>query len=219
MSSTRSSTPAHAPLSLSLPDLPGSLSAALPPAPAVPPPSCEVPHFSPLHVRGGSARLRRALRRRRRSLAAGLAVAAVTLALGTRDGAGGGAGPEPAAVPASAARPAELVSAPVRIADAAAVRLLEPGDRVDVVAAGGGSGGNRARVLASGARVAQVPGGGGEGFGADTGEGAGGTGEVSFGGAEMGPGGGALVVLEVTRPVATALVGAGADTPLAVTLR
>ncbi|WP_307813338.1 hypothetical protein [Streptomyces sp. N35] len=136
--------------------------------------------------------MRRALRRRRRTLAAGLAVAAATLALGGR------AAPEPTedsgAAPAPAARPVELVSAPVRIADAAAVRLLEPGDRVDVVAAG--TQGERARVVAADARVAQVPEAGEEGLD-----------------------GGALVVLEVPRSVSTVLVGAGAGTPLAVTLR
>ncbi len=172
-----------------------SPAAVAPARPAVPAPACDVPHFSPLHVRGGSARLRRALRRRRRTLAAGLAVAAATLALGAREAPG--PAPRPAAVEASAAsaaRPVALVSAPVRIADAAAVRLLEPGDRVDVVAAGGN--GQRARVVASDARVAQVP-------------------ETEQEGLDAG----ALVVLEVTRPVSTTLVGAGADTPLAVTLR
>ncbi|MFI6940324.1 hypothetical protein ACIBI4_13710 [Streptomyces sp. NPDC050418] len=139
--------------------------------------------------------MRRALRRRRRALAAGLAVAAATLALGTRD-----AVPEPDSparadeAPAPAARPVELVSAPVRIADAASVRLLSPGDRVDVVAAG--SNGRRARVVAVDARVAQVP-------------------EAT----QEGLDGGALVVLQVTRQVSTALVGAGSGTPLAVTLR
>nr|WP_306660192.1 hypothetical protein [Streptomyces polyasparticus] len=136
--------------------------------------------------------MRRALRRRRRTLAAGLAVAAATLALGGRES--GDPAADAGAVPAPAARPVELVSAPVRIADARAVRLLEPGDRVDVVAAG--EHGERARVVAADARVAQVP-------------------EA----AEEGLDGGALVVLEVTRSVSTALVGAGAGTPLAVTLR
>ncbi|WP_415950163.1 hypothetical protein [Streptomyces sp. KLOTTS4A1] len=131
-------------------------------------------------------------------LAAGLAVAAATLALGARSS----PGPEPRtdageAAAAPAARPVELVSAPVRIADAAAVRLLEPGDRVDVVAAGGHNG--RARIVATDVRVAQVP-------------------EADREGQES-PGGGALVVLEAPRAVSTALVGAGAGTSLAVTLR
>jgi hypothetical protein len=79
----------------------------------------------------------------------------------------------------------------VRIADAATVRLLRPGDRVDVVAADGDSG---ARVVARHARVQQIP-------------------------ARDGPGrGGALVVLRVTRAAATRLAGAAADAPLSVTL-
>ncbi|MEU2109024.1 hypothetical protein [Streptomyces sp. NPDC019507] len=102
------------------------------------------------------------------------------------------------------------MSAPVRIADAETVRLLEPGDRVDVIAAprapatgtafgrGTGGGGARtgpdARIIVTGARVAEVP--GAEGF----------------------QDGGALIVLAVPRPVATALAGAGATSRLAVTL-
>ncbi|MFJ7066469.1 hypothetical protein [Streptomyces sp. NPDC101115] len=95
----------------------------------------------------------------------------------------------PAAVP--------LVSAPVRIADAATVRLLRPGDRVDVIAAANsptGEGGE-ARVVASGARVAEVPRPG-----------------------ETRSDGGALVVLSVPRSTATALAGAGMTSQLAVTL-
>ncbi len=65
---------------------------------------------------------------------------------------------------------------------------------MDVVAAG--TQGERARVVAADARVAQVPEAGEEGLD-----------------------GGALVVLEVPRSVSTVLVGAGAGTPLAVTLR
>ncbi|MGW0391161.1 hypothetical protein ACWDYJ_09710 [Streptomyces sp. NPDC003042] len=85
-----------------------------------------------------------------------------------------------------------MVSAPVRIADAATVRLLRPGDRVDVVAA------ERAgppRVVAAGARVAEVP---------DP--------ETDVGD------GGALVVLSVPRDTARTLVGAGTVARLAVTL-
>lgn len=70
-----------------------------------------------------------------------------------------------------------MVAAPVRIADAGAVRLLRPGDRVDVVAADGGSAG---RVVATGARVTAVP-----DFAAD---------ET-----------GALIVLSVPRPTAARL--------------
>ncbi|MGW6566409.1 hypothetical protein [Streptomyces sp. NPDC054975] len=90
-----------------------------------------------------------------------------------------------------------LVSAPVRIADAATVRLLRPGDRVDVIAAPNSPMGEagEARVVATGARVADVPR----------------TGETR-------PDGGALVVLSVPRPTATALAGAGVTSRLAVTL-
>ncbi|MER7815689.1 hypothetical protein [Streptomyces sp. NPDC096153] len=103
------------------------------------------------------------------------------------------------------------MSAPVRIADAETVRLLEPGDRVDVIAAPGppatgtafgrstGGGGARtgpdARIIVTGARVAEVP-GAAEGF----------------------QDGGALIVLAVPRPVATALAGAATTSRLAVTL-
>ncbi|MFD6471122.1 hypothetical protein ACFWET_35595, partial [Streptomyces goshikiensis] len=96
----------------------------------------------------------------------------------------GGKPPPPAAV--------RLVSAPVRIADGATVRLLRPGDRVDVVAA------ERAgppRVVAVAARVAEVP----------------------APERDMGDGG-ALVVLSVPRETARALVGTGAAARLAVTL-
>lgn len=90
-----------------------------------------------------------------------------------------------------------LVSAPVRIADAATVRLLRPGDRVDVIAAPDSSvsGGGTARVVAAGARVAEVPRAG-----------------------ETPLDGGALVVLSVPRSTATALAGAGVTSRLAVTL-
>ncbi len=121
-------------------------------------------------------------------------MAAATLALGARAGAEPAARSDAVAAAAPAARPVGLVSAPVRIADAGAASLLTPGDRVDVVAAA--SHGERARVIASNARVAQVP-------------------EAGQGALDSG----ALVVLQVTREVATTLAGAGPDRPLAVTLR
>ncbi|MFE2166439.1 hypothetical protein ACFXB3_15425 [Streptomyces sp. NPDC059447] len=157
-----------------------------------------VPQFPPLRVGRGGDRLRRVLRRRRRAGAAALAVAAAALAVGGAEAqASRGAAPAgvktSAEVRASAPAAAErTVSAPVRIADAATVRLLRPGDRVDVVAA------ERAgppRVVAAGARVAEVP---------DPEEGVG--------------DGGALVVLSVPRDTARALVGAGSVARLAVTL-
>ena len=92
---------------------------------------------------------------------------------------------------------AERVTAPVRIADAEAVRLLRPGDRVDVIAAvESAAGGAKPRVVAAGARVTEVPE----------------RGDVA---AETG----ALVVLSVPRDTAARLAGAGASARLAVTLR
>ncbi|WP_329119537.1 hypothetical protein [Streptomyces sp. NBC_01353] len=161
------------------------------------PETCGVPLFEPLRVRGGRQRLRRVLRRRRRAPAVVLAMSAAALAV-----AGGGeVSADPPARPAAKEqrRPAaaRLVSAPVRIADAATVRLLRPGDRVDVIAAPNSpmGGGGTARVVATGARVAEVP---------RT--------------AESRPDGGALVVLSVPRSTATALAGAGITSQLAVTL-
>ncbi|MGW2084175.1 RcpC/CpaB family pilus assembly protein [Streptomyces sp. NPDC001880] len=187
-----------------------SSASSLPSASPAPPP-CGVPAFEPLRVRGGGGRrLRRALWRQRRALAAGLALTAAALAVtglgGGGSGAGGdaaygaGAGGEAGPAPSQARRTAQPVSAPVRIADAGAVRLLRPGDRVDVIAAGeGGTGtgaGAGARVLARGARVAEVPQTPAEGSGQD----------------------GALIVLSVPRATATALAGAGISSQLAVTL-
>jgi len=181
---------------------------ARPPAPA--PAPCGVGPFAPLRVRGGGAyRLRRMLRRQRRAIAAGIALAGAALAT---TGLGSAEGDTAASdTAAEAGRPAvRLVSAPVRIADAATVRLLRPGDRVDVIAFG--EAGEEARLVARGVRVAQVPGpaaddgghrGGGDGAtGAGTGSGA---------AAE-----GALVMLSVERSTATALLGAGGSGRLAV---
>jgi hypothetical protein len=92
-------------------------------------------------------------------------------------------------------RTAGSVTAPVRIADAATVRLLRPGDRVDVIAAEGAVPGGDARVVARGARVTKVP---------EPVEGAGDS--------------GALVVLSVPRATAARLAGASATGRLAVTL-
>lgn len=93
------------------------------------------------------------------------------------------------------------MTAPVRIADAATVRLLRPGDRVDVIAAGqamtGGVGGD-AQVVARGALVTKVP--------APL--------ETAVGTADEG----ALVVLSVPRSTAARLAGASATARLAVTL-
>ncbi|OSP40078.1 hypothetical protein B7767_28245, partial [Streptomyces sp. 13-12-16] len=89
----------------------------------------------------------------------------------------------------------------VRIADAATVRLLRPGDRVDVIAAEETVSGGGARVVARGARVTEVP------EPADGTGGADGTGD-----------GGALVVLSVPRSTAAGLAGASATARLAVTV-
>jgi hypothetical protein len=155
-----------------------------------------------VRVRGGQYRLRRLLRHRRRAVAAGLAMTAAALvaATGPADAGRAPAQSRPPARPAAPrpARPAaQLVTAPVRIADAAAARLLHPGDRVDVIAAdaSGAAGAASPRVVAAGARVVKVPGTGGDA-------------------AESG----ALVLLSVPRPIAAELAGAGAASRLAVTL-
>ncbi|MFH9726873.1 hypothetical protein ACH4M4_28485 [Streptomyces sp. NPDC017254] len=168
------------------------------PSSPVPAP-CVVPVFEPLRVRGTRHRLRRALRRARwvPPVLLALVAAALAVAGGTpRPGTPG----DPVPTVAARVRPpaaVPLVSAPVRIADAATVRLLRPGDRVDVIAAPdsplGAAG--EARVVATDARVAEVP-------HPD----------------ETRPDGGALIVLSVPRSTATALAGAGVTSPLAVTM-
>ncbi|MFC8668188.1 MULTISPECIES: hypothetical protein [Streptomyces] len=166
------------------------------------PGTCEVPHFAPVRVRGGRYQARRLVRHRRRALAVGLAVSAVALVAagpGERDTeARGGGSPRgrPVADAGRERRAVEMVSAPVRIADGATVRLLGPGDRVDVVAAEQGAvGPGDAHVVARGARVTKVP-------------------ESPDSVSE----GGALVVLSVPRRTAALLAGAGATSRLAVTL-
>ncbi|MFI6639354.1 hypothetical protein [Streptomyces sp. NPDC050504] len=159
-----------------------------------------VPAFAPVRVRGGRWRPRRIPRGRRRAVAAGLAMSAAALAAAAAAPAGaGGSAPGAAGPPPGAReRPAETASAPVRIADAATVRLLRPGDLVDVVAGAGSRAGapGEARVVAAGARVAEIP-----------------------RARETAADGGALVVLTVPRATAVALAGAGTTSPLAVTLR
>ncbi|MFJ9374476.1 hypothetical protein [Streptomyces sp. NPDC101455] len=164
------------------------------------PPTCEVPHFAPVRVRGGHCQLRRLLRHRRRAVAAGLALTAAALvAAGPRDGAEARHGERPRGHPVVDAvrqrRAVEWVSAPVRIADAGTVRLLQAGDRVDVIAAEESAAGGDAHVVARAARVTKVP-------------------EPL----EVADGGGALVVLSVPRSTAARLAGASATTRLAVTL-
>ncbi|CAL9442576.1 hypothetical protein [Streptomyces sp. enrichment culture] len=144
-----------------------------------------MPQFAPLRVSGGRSGLWRAVPRRRRAVAAGLAMTAAALAAsGFREAgvdvgqqarqvdavAAGARPPGPTAVPVrgpAAGRRAspQMVSVPVRIADAATVRLLRPGDRVDVIAVpvtpagtAAETGGPEARVVAAGASVTAVPG-------------------------------------------------------------
>ncbi|MGC9539232.1 hypothetical protein [Streptomyces sp. UG1] len=158
------------------------------------PATCEVPHFAPVRVRGGRYRSRRLVRHRRRALAAGLAVTAAALvAAGPRE-ADRSRG-HPVAEPVRQHRAVERVSAPVRIADGATVRLLRPGDRVDVIAAADTATGGDARVVARGARVSKVP-------------------EPLDASADSG----ALVVLSVPRATAAHLAGASATARLAVTV-
>ncbi|MEU6575466.1 hypothetical protein [Streptomyces sp. NPDC046805] len=174
------------------------------------PPTREVPHFTPVRVRGGRYPLQRLVRHRRRAVAAGLAVTAAALVAagprvttdphhsegGRSEGVRGeGARGHPTAVPVRRHGAADMVTAPVRIADAATVRLLRPGDRVDVIAAEDPAAGGDARVIARGVRVTKLP-------------------EPLDGAAEQG----ALVVLAVPRSTAARLVGASATARLAVTL-
>nr|WP_307791239.1 hypothetical protein [Streptomyces actuosus] len=165
-----------------------------------------MPHFAPVRVGGVRHRLHRFLRRRRLTVAVGLALTAAALvSAGPRADRARGH-PErvtPARAPAAVETGAREqrsteahVAAPVRIADAATVRLLRPGDRVDVIAAAQTApGGGDARVLARAALVTELPESGDDTAGA-----------------------GALVVLSVPRDTAARLVAAGATTRLAVTL-
>ncbi|MFJ6810029.1 hypothetical protein ACIQRK_29110 [Streptomyces anulatus] len=205
--STHTSTPMHTSPSVSR--------CASPPPPPVPAP-CGVGPFGPLRVRGGGAdRLRRMVRRQRRAAAAGLALAGAALATTGLSGADGVARP-PDAPPGAGRSSVRLVSAPVRIADPETVRLLRPGDRVDVIAVDDAD--DEARVVARGVRVAKVPnsGSGPGGHAADVSgagtDGTGGADGIGGAGAEHG----ALVVLSVERSTATALLGAGASGRLAV---
>ena len=158
------------------------------------PATCEVPHFAPVRVRGGRYQLQRLVRHRRRAVALGLAVTAAALvAAGPRDTEP--ARGHPVADPVRKHRAVEMVAAPVRITDGATVRLLRPGDRVDVIAARETATGGDAQVVARGARVTKVP----EALDGDVGS-------------------GALVVLSVPRTTAARLAGAGATARLAVTL-
>lgn len=94
-----------------------------------------------------------------------------------------------------------LVATPVRIADAAAVALVRPGDRVDVLAARAddGASGGSARLVAAAVRVVLVPRAGGERMSAALSE-------------------GALVLLATTGPTAARLAGAAVTDRLSIVL-
>ncbi|WP_326808304.1 RcpC/CpaB family pilus assembly protein [Streptomyces sp. NBC_01775] len=169
--------------------------------------SAPVPGFPPVRAGRGSRRSRRrgAPAPRRRVLSAGLAVCAAGIAVAVPDS--GTAreseprradGRGPASERSVTPQPSDpaAVSAPVRISDAATVRLLSPGDRIDVLASE--SKNASARMVARSVRVVQVP------KSSDTV-----TGDEADG---------ALIVVAVTRRTATALAGAAAESRLAVTL-
>lgn len=191
-------------------------------APPVPepytPPRCAVPEFPPIRAGGRRQFLRRSAGRRRRSLALGLALTAAALAASAAHGtappqvvaaphgpaptASARVGSHAASVPAAHDAADALVRAPVRIADAAAVALLRPGDHVDVLAS--------SRVVAASATVVTVP---------DHTGGPSAAGDSAVPDTVSGSGNsGALVVLAVPRRIAAALSGAAVTTPLAVTL-
>lgn len=155
----------------------------------------------------------RTLRLGRKPLAIGLAVVATALAASAAHG-------SPPRTPVTVRGPAhaqaadrkvrdlgqEIVKAPVRITDAAAVRLVRPGDRVDVLAS--------ARVVASGVQVVAVPEQPGRQAAPTTADGS----DLPSADADAGTSGGALVVLAVPRRIAAALSAAAVASPLAVAL-
>ncbi|MEU6476082.1 RcpC/CpaB family pilus assembly protein [Streptomyces sp. NPDC047017] len=194
-----------------------------------------MPHFGPLGAPGGRHRLGRLLRHRRRAVAAAVAVTAAALAVtalsaaarvtpdAVRDGPPRGHPARAAGAPPGsrdgASEADRTVTVPVRVADAATVRLLRPGDRVDVIAVQDPAAGGRARVVARGARVTRVP------RPPDRRDARSGTAQdmssVMAAGedpAGAGDAGNTLVALAVPRSAATRLAGAGATDRLAVTL-
>jgi Flp pilus assembly protein CpaB len=124
---------------------------------------------------------------------------------------------------------ADLVAAPVRLADAGAAALLRPGDLIDVLAAdpptelGAPRGPERAaRTVAVGARVALVPGGRADGARDAWDAGGPGGAEGLRRRARRRSGdaaGGGLVVLAVPRSTAARLAQAAATSRLSVVLR
>jgi pilus assembly protein CpaB len=102
----------------------------------------------------------------------------------------------------AAAAGAETVGTPVRIADAGAVRLVQPGDRVDVLAATGSGefapeSAAAVEVVAPGVRVVTVP-----------------QEQDDFGAAD-----GALIVVATSERVAERLAAAAVTSRLSLTLR
>lgn len=169
------------------------------PRPASVLPGHDVPDFGVIRVGRCLVRhrLRAAVRRRRVLL---VATAVLCVALAALACLAGRPHAAPTSTPASAPDRAGFrptadpprVLAPVRLADPATVRLLRPGDRVDVLAAD--EDGEAARTVARHVRVHRVP-------------------EAS------GPQrDGALVVLEVPRGAATRLAEAATHARLSVTL-
>jgi Flp pilus assembly protein CpaB len=92
-----------------------------------------------------------------------------------------------------------LVAAPVRVTDAATVRLLRPGDVVDVLAAGGTEVVQPARLVAAAVRVVTVPRDARDAFGAGS--------------------GGGLVLLATSSSTAARLAGAAVAERLSLVLR
>lgn len=93
-----------------------------------------------------------------------------------------------------------LVASPVRVADAEAVRLLKPGDVVDVLAAGVTETPAPARLVAAAAQVLALPRGSSDTFGRDLGD-------------------GGLVLLATTPATAARLAGASVTDRLSLVLR
>jgi pilus assembly protein CpaB len=93
-----------------------------------------------------------------------------------------------------------LVAVPVRVADADEVRLVRPGDLVDVLAAGADGAGSSARLVASAVRVLTAPR----------------TPSNRFGG-ELGSGG--LVLLATSSQTAARLAGAAVTDRVSLVLR
>lgn len=92
-----------------------------------------------------------------------------------------------------------VVAAPVRVADAATVRLLRPGDVVDVLAAGGTEAVQPARLVAAAVSVITVP-------------------RAARNAFDAGSGGG-LVLLATSASTAARLAGAAVTERLSVVLR